>query len=68
MATNKNDKMPDQDQFLAGLDAKIAALHALRSSYVTAVSLGAFGFSGDASMLGSLGATMPKGIGAGDFL
>jgi len=34
---------PEQDSFLAGLDAKIAALQSLRDSYVSALSVGALG-------------------------
>jgi len=53
VAQDKQDKVNEWDSFLAAVDAKITALQALRASYVTAVSLGAFGGGGDLSVLGS---------------
>lgn len=75
MATEKSDKgqdrAPESDSFLAMVDAKIAALHALRASYVAAVSVGAFGQGGDsapyagavggASGLGGAPLELPRG-------
>jgi|GEM_PF-2819801 len=41
------DRAPESDPFLTAVDAKIGALQALRASYLAAVSIGAFGQSGD---------------------
>lgn len=58
MARDKQNGGAEQhgDQFLANLDAKIAALQALRASYLAARSLGAIGAGVDVgSMSGSAG-------------
>jgi hypothetical protein len=59
MATEKPDKnqnrSPESDPFLAAVDAKITALHTLRASYVAAVSIGAFGQSGDLAAFAGVG-------------
>lgn len=52
---------PEQDSFLAGLDAKIEALHQLRDSYVGAVAVGALGPGGDVSELPQPGKTPSTG-------
>jgi hypothetical protein len=59
MATAKQDKnqeRPEGDTFLAMVDAKIAALQSLRSSYMAALSVGAFGPAGDSAAFSGLGA------------
>lgn len=56
MASEKQDRNDQQDQFLAAIDAKMAALQMLRASYVSAVSIGAFGPVGD------LGGLMPMTV------
>ena len=49
LASEKTDKMAEIDQFLVMIDTKIAALQALRSSYVAALSVGALGQAADQS-------------------
>jgi hypothetical protein len=55
---DKPDRPEQQDTFLAAIDAKMAALQMLRASYVSAVSIGAFG--GQVGDLGSMAA--PVGV------
>jgi ribosomal protein S17E len=53
MVAEKFEQTPESDQFLATVDARIAALQQLRSSYVAAVSIGAFGQPGDPAAFGA---------------
>lgn len=61
MASEKTAKVPEQDAFLAMVDAKIAALQTLRASYVAAASVGAMAQAGDIASLAAAGGTAGLG-------